>query len=529
MENNLYVVVGIPGAGIKKSLENFTSYAQRRKKSIKCISVDEELRSLAEPYVKRGLGVENTLSLSVLSMLLLPRKLLQDLWRKAFNQAWKKVKKQLESTHVILTLHLCYFHHSTREYFIPADLYTLRCKFRQQAKMIVTLIDDLYDCHARLFGPGGRFNIPEDTESTILDALKVLGWRSNEFLVADGLASTCGLPNYIFSVKHPIETFYDLLYSDKKKIYLSHPISEPRRMINAGNKDGALEIVSSMDQIVTVLRTKFIVFEPTAIDEFRFLVAPNGEISGNLGLRWPFQRDPRKLLYVPPSARQQTTAFPVGWEEDTRTSIMHSALLEELKEVVSNQINVRDHALVEQSDFLVCYRPLFQGNASLGVQEELKHVERLIRLKLRSKDKKSFVFSPPEDRQKYPSRRLVEHTIPEWRKSDAIRGEERSFTRLYDDVRSSRFPLDKVLTGDVRELFELLGRYDISIVPSSTAGKSPLSVSDEAQRDDHAQHLASNVRALCQVYLDDLIANETIAEYATIEEFVDELDRVSER
>lgn len=122
MANLLHIVAGIPGTRVRRSLDRLVAHLSpngRPDESIvKWVSVEDKLRLIARPYVER---IFPSVAQSSLSVLLLPRPFLRGLWLDAFNQAWREVESNLVHRNVILTLHLCYFHHLTREFFAPID------------------------------------------------------------------------------------------------------------------------------------------------------------------------------------------------------------------------------------------------------------------------------------------------------------------------------------------------------------------------------------------------------------------------
>ncbi len=527
MANSLYLVAGIPGTRVKKSLVAFCEYVSSTKdRQISRFSVEEKLVSLAVPHVSRHFGY---MAGSALGWLLLPRPFLRKLWRDAFEAVWQEVEKELEKNDVILHMHLCYFLHSTREFFFPADLDALKEKASNRVAAVITLIDDIYDCHRQLFDDSGAFDPPETCGDAILDLLTTLDWRSKETLLADSLAAAWdGKPHYVFAVKHPMETFFDLLYSDKETIYLSHPISEARQILREGNTRGARLIVREISELVARLRSRHVVIEPTAIDEARMKPDLEGRPSGNLEARWPFDQNTRQLLFQPPTTRQSEFAFPVGWEGDHRNDIPHSALLSKLQNAILCQINARDHSLVEQSKLIACYRPLFRGNASRGVKEELQHARRLIELDVRSPDDIGVVLCPDEDRSQYPYRELA-NLVGGWQEEGDLAGESCDFDRLKADIleRSNPDLFSRVLAGDSRALGSMCAEYNIKIPPSKRGQGSQsggaLGTSPQAKREEHAGILAQDIVDLSETYLDSLEADGFIKRGNSQEWFFQEL------
>lgn len=517
MPNQLFIVVGIPGTRIQRALKKFKAFTAENHERVEVVSLEEELQKGAAPTVQTAFPfIKHP---GVLETFLLPRETLRELWLETFDKVWDQTNSALNKSHVILTLHLSYFHHGTNEYLLPADL-RLLCDRFANASMLVTLIDDIYDCDQSLFAHGtGAFNQPRSVEDAIFQLHQILEWRSVEVMLADSLANAAEVKHRIFAVKHPIDTFYDLLFSTKPLLYFSHPISEPRRALSGVpsklSQDDARAFVSQMEHAKTALRTKYTVIEPTAVDELRFGGTP--ERAGNLEARWPFRPDHRKLLWVQPEVPDATTAsfaYPAGWDEDQRAPIPGSDLVQRISSTaedtpgtVKRQINARDHALVEQVDRIACYRPLFQGNASRGVREELLHLARLVRLGKREAVQASVVFAPEEDDKDFPRERLV-NELAAWRRREAIEGTDEAFAHLYSQVRSG--DLDHLFEGDWERLQEALAEFGVTVVPlegeESELATGGLGASSAVRRNLRAQGLAPTVAGFAArgSYLDPL-------------------------
>lgn len=504
-DNRLIVVAGIPGTRIRRSLEKFALASESDfGQKTHVISLDAKLTELAKPVLE--LIDPNARGSSIIPTLMLPLQSLRVLWAEALDAVMAEVTESLEDSHVIVTLHLAYYHQLTKQYLSPTDLGRLSKELVSRSNAVVTLIDDIYDCHRALMQQGTGWSlVPGDVDSTVLELLQLLDWRSVEILLADAIAYSSGVRHHIFAVKHPLKTFSDLLFSDKPVLYFSHPIAEPRRSLATGDEDAARGFVREMADVVTRLQGPATVIEPTSIDELRFEGA-----TGNLTPRWPFSVDERSLLYVPPGdapPRAASAAFPVGWDLDDRGLEEGWNLLDELQKVISTQVGARDHSLVEQAERLVCYRPVFKGNASGGVQEEIEHVDRLITLGHRSIP--SLVLALSDDLERFRPRRLAEHSIPEWKALGHLEGDDVAFEQLASDllageVESER--IDKIVAGDWEELIGLFTERNIHIVVRSGG---PLDHGIAALKQKLARELVESVQADA-LYLEALEKRGTV-------------------
>ena len=330
MSYTLTVVTGIPGTRIRRSLAKFGDFAKRaHDEPVTVVSLEDDLHKLASDRVR--IAWPQIPQPGTLDTFLLPRDEIRALWADAFSASWARAQSARRDAHVIYTLHLSYFIHLSNEYLLPADLALLSDRV-SDANAVVTLADDIYDCHQSLFAGGtGIFQPPRSVESAVFDLLHILDWRSVEVMLTDSLARMAGAPHRIFAVKHPIEAFFSLLYSNKPVVYLSHPISEPREVHSGGHQEETSEFVREMERVVSKLSGTATVLEPTAIDELRF--HPSDERAGNLEARWPFAADGRALLWDPPPRPDETTVayvYPAGWDEDRRSPIARSALIARL-------------------------------------------------------------------------------------------------------------------------------------------------------------------------------------------------------
>jgi len=521
----LHVVAGIPGTRVRESLKRIEQHVGERPGApVKWVSVEEHLDKVAEPFVRQqGAQIWGT----PLAKLLLPRPLLRQLWQEAFASVWRRVEQLLGSSHVIVTLHLCYFLHRTREYFSPVDLKGVGKTLGQKAHAVVTLIDDIFDCHRHLYG--GVCDVPESHDQSIIDLLRILDWRSKENLLADLLARSWGRPHFVFAVKHPIDTFLDLLYTDKTRVYLSHPISELRRKARSPELVGGVRAeIQRIRDVIARLGTRHVVFEPTSIDELRFRRTRDAHghedaALANLDPRWPFEPEARKVLYVSPSNPPNEFSFPIGWEQDEREEIAESPLLSELREGISRQINARDHALVEQTDMVACYRPIYEGHVSSGVQEELRHVKQLVQFEVREREPVGAVYCPNEDREAYPFRQLQE-TLLHWYRKRIITGPPRQTDLLLQGVlqRQPELRLQEVLSGDPQALIVMLTRYNLAIARAE-GDESVLSPTPQAGRHVRATELAAAIGRFNRNYLDEFAEEKAVQMTASEPRFLEML------
>ena len=420
MRGRLIYVTGIPGTGVKNALDKYVAWRCRRggraESLPEVISLEHEyLLPLLRPEWVELFGGAREVAVSdldILDVLQLPKKRLKQGWSEAFCQAAEAATSVMDGGRdVLLTFHAAYYYVENHEYLCCLD-FDLLAEQRDIAGPVITLTDDIYDVRARLSdSPRGVFSYRLSELSDLDDLLKlqqILDWRQIEKLVSERLSDfTKEKKHFLFATKHPIQTLDDLLYSEKKVVYLAHPISEVRRQWARGGTQAkdANEVASELSRLTAALRNSVTLLEPTTVDELRFtptaisVTGGSGETSETilpgppLTPRWPSTVTPEDILWTP-VAKEPTLFRSEGSDDaarppagssgasevngaDAEVRRQRAYLVKYLEDGVRNQIKSRDFALVEQADALVAFRPVYAGNASGGVRSELDFHERL--------------------------------------------------------------------------------------------------------------------------------------------------------
>lgn len=371
----------------------------------------------------------------------LPPDAVSHYWRVALEEAAKRVHAA-KSALVVLSLHLTYYRPKHFEFYTPVATHELLRQVR--IVRVITLIDDIYDMYVRLSDNGRIFDIaslvrreydrreregaplPETPGKRYLLALaqvvktlmRLLLWREKEILAGEMLAADSACDHKVLAVKHPATVGAALVAGatpadDVRDVYLSHPISRPRRERNADGKwplfvEEFHEFIDSVSQrdgrhVALVM--------PTAIDEYRLLhdrdastdifipvLAERWPLHGT-GQRWPGPQRVEHLMYSlptkwaeygayeraviqeifnPPIDRKGTAPLwppGMGVEERSVPDAVKgevSGLLRALILAITQQMAERDLNLVRQSPGVLLYRPLFQEQDwSGGVEAEV--------------------------------------------------------------------------------------------------------------------------------------------------------------
>ena len=333
---------------------------------------------------------------------------LQRLWDITFDKIKEKIeliRKESKNKVIFINLHTSYYHNRTQEYVSLINLTKLSSI---KPTIIVTLIDDVYEIHHRLTKSGGIYHDESNVTHTqmILRLLRLLDWRAKETMLSRFIANNLNIKNYVFAVNHSYKTFYNLIFEDINKVYLSHPITEVRRLEKRGLNNDAQKIMSEITEISDRLSSIFTTFLPTTIDEFRVISKPSRDgISKDyyavLNKRWEadlYERSKDKL-FIHSGFNDKNNLWQISEDEVTRFDEHINHLLEALSDSISDQVTIRDYTLVEQSEMLVIYRPVFNGNASGGVREEFRYYKSLI--KDTAKKNLCFIYCPQKDINKY--------------------------------------------------------------------------------------------------------------------------------
>jgi hypothetical protein len=338
---------------------------------------------------------------------------LEKLWLDAFENILTKVKKiQSENarTPIFINLHSCYLHKRTKEYIALLQIDKLKML---NPKMVITLIDDIYDIHHRLTKFGGIYcGIEASMVEMIQRYFRLLDWRSKETMMARFIANHLGCKNIVFAIKHSYDTFSNLIFEDYPTAYLSHPISEIRRLEKSENPNAADEIKLEIKALSEYLQANFTTFAPTTIDEYRIKsetivkTLENGEIRKEkayfpvLTKRWQDEiyQNPQDILYQASGFKDINSLWHQAKPDEINSEVSH--LLAVLADTISNQVSTRDYTMVEQSELIIIYRPLFNGNGSGGVAEEFNYF-RALRSDTNNDKSSCFIYCPEKDINDY--------------------------------------------------------------------------------------------------------------------------------
>ena len=350
------------------------------------------------------------------------------LWQEALDMSLHSLSQAEWTTSVgrartlplrVLSCHLTLYGGRRREFYSPIAIHRLLGNGRFKPTHVLLLIDDVYDMYTRLTAKGHLYDEEERTggylaqiwdeegnhgEEAFEDRLRarlalewkvgvltaLLAWRRSEMVFAESLARQVGANYIVLGTKQNAEIAAKwLMDREPRSVYLSHPISRPRRFYR---DQGAWPLVvgqfNELQGRLARVRpgtsgSAPLCVMPTAIDEYRIRRGTQKPLSLRhlaLEARWPSHGGTAVTLYSLPhrhSDHEHTGIF----ESDPRPSKEEAdRLLRQLENQIKFEVPFRDHHLVVCNPGLLVFRPLYEeGRMSSGVKAELEHWKALAR------------------------------------------------------------------------------------------------------------------------------------------------------
>lgn len=337
----------------------------------------------------------------------------QNLWKAGFRDTISEIRTK-DST--FLTLHAVYYHQDKREFISPIDFELVR-QLKKKVRMLIVLIDDIYDICKRLMMSGQMYSRVlkldklEALYSSIINLISLLQWRELEIAVSRIISGILKIPMFLVATKHPVFLTARLVEAplqDLKLFYLSHPISAIRKTAD----EMLPEFIGELNLFIKDLVEKCsdgVVFLPDTIDELR-IKKQEDQYTPEFLPRWPppWPSDQLVSPVLPTEVRDLNPLNPLKYHitsDDIKTSV--SYLLRVLADYIDQQITSRDLTLVEQSKAgVVAYRPHLHGKLSGGVHRELEYNRKLWE-EHAERQRASFILSTDEELSKWRIRTLL--------------------------------------------------------------------------------------------------------------------------
>lgn len=291
-----------------------------------------------------------------------------DRWR----TSWTRLTAELDGQNTFLSLHGVYI----RGHYGSQCALNIDSVVRDfQPNLIVTLIADVYDMwwrtEARAQGEAwrGRPSLEQ-----------LISARRQELLVGDQIAHAQQPPvrNLMLAVGHPCETLaHCIIHPDPRIVYLSFPISEPRKMAARGDQSGMTEVSEFIRAAYRHQKTSpHLALEcPLAIDEIPFINAlpvPAPAAEGDQEQGRQRQAQPEgEIAFDRAAARWDLGRF---WPEADRLSLpaaepqikFPGTQLRDASGSILTDVTFRDYRMVQQVERLAVFNPVFNNRPEMA-------------------------------------------------------------------------------------------------------------------------------------------------------------------
>ena len=196
----------------------------------------------------------------------------------------------------------------------------------------------------------------------------------------------------LWGLKQDFDVLLSWLKTKSPIYYVSHPISEPRKLEQNGAWPPIVDIINAMQRkfgqrgLHTVM--------PTAIDEFRFEKDRDSHFTGRLGKRWPIPSGVERLLKQSNVLRAdyeatnifQPMRIAISQGNVTKTPARASSIQDYLdgsfaaiETNITKQLANRDHLLVWLSDGIIVVEPWSTRSRKIhrGVMKEMRYLSEV--------------------------------------------------------------------------------------------------------------------------------------------------------
>lgn len=345
---------------------------------VACEELDDALEEIGEPTSRQMLEVRSQARL-----------------RESWARGWQRLVEKLNDSKprcAIVSVHFVLADKSLR--VVPAILNDIA---GWKPDLVVTLIDDVYAIKRRIQAKSYDFSFQQlydwrTIEGTFADQVALLASERKATRGTGGERRKALTDSVVLSVNSPIRTLARLIAQPElTRVYASFPISSTR---------GDPQKKAAIDRFRRQLHEHFVVFDPLAIDELPLLGCEPGEgetsrfppgvrgasAPGSCGpARWDsrFTDGTVENGLAPLLPAQDTIElhsggsapfYPLEFPYREIESLKYGDVSQE-ETTVHDQLTVRDLRLVEQADYLVVYRPWWDGHLTGGVRREIVHAK----------------------------------------------------------------------------------------------------------------------------------------------------------
>lgn len=350
-----------------------------------------------------------------------PRNELGKRWKKAVREIAGAISLSRVSTDefVVILGHAVYHKNWTREFFSVVDSTYLHHQTSFKISHVVLITDDFQDTYSDLTGSnelygdaalsfflnespaaaqlrkGGRGRSGNTTSyiAWINDCINsILTWRMQEIILGQKVADELGVRFMLWGIKQDLGTLLGWLDGNSPIYYVSHPISEPRRLLRDGQWPLIVGIINSLQKSFEGVGLHSVM--PTAIDELRFEKEQSGKFTSILLERWPVpssvETELRKSgvlvgdynateLLVPMRVRAKGGNVKKYPAKVARIQSFLDGSFTALETTIYNQMANRDLLLVWLTDGIIVIEPWSARGKAIhgGVKKEMLYLAQM--------------------------------------------------------------------------------------------------------------------------------------------------------
>lgn len=250
----IWIVAGVSGSGRIEKLNELAEYSESKKKTVKVFDVGEYIKQKAEEYqipfsLSRILNMDHT-ALSLLRAL-------------AIQSIRQEIDKDQDADIVFIGMHALFVWKNRliqgTSYY---DLYPV------DIRGIITIVDDVITIYQT------NQNNPKWKETELPSVVSLQRWMMEEELLSDAFASMKNVQMYVMAKNQPVKNLFAFFFQDKKRIYLSYPITAIR--------DNPEVLDRIQNEYKPKLEELFYVFNPLDIKDKTHVSQKNDKVPGFL-------------------------------------------------------------------------------------------------------------------------------------------------------------------------------------------------------------------------------------------------------
>lgn len=384
-----------------------------KKQGVTVYDIDDKIKSLPQ---NANQGLRDIITKN-------SRTTLQSFWRTAVDEVLITISNSSAHTAVMLG-HLLYYKDFTKEFFSIFDTSFLIQKATEReiyTGYTVLIIDDIYDIFNslkkpdELFGTSAFYDFLDNNFGRSISENKpdykphmswihyclnsILNWRIQEITLGQNISNQTNSRFILWGLKqNPLVLLKLISPSPEQEIlYLSHPISEPRREFKEkGEWPDLVKILNNFQR--ELLKKDILIQMPTSIDEYRLDKDRHGNYTTFLTPRWPLEDESKKILIEndlidedidklsiihPGKIENQNGSFKIITSnenhQDNLAQEYMNGVITTLEMCIKEQLANRDHLLVLSTNGIIVIDPysIKERKIHRGVQKEIEYLKQI--------------------------------------------------------------------------------------------------------------------------------------------------------